>query len=83
MKTRFKFIVSLLLLPALIFANEGKFNGKYTKEKTIKKEYNVNANAGLKVTNSYGNIDIVTWNENRTVIEVLIKTNGNDEANSN
>ncbi|PKA84294.1 hypothetical protein ATE92_2475 [Ulvibacter sp. MAR_2010_11] len=79
MKSQFKKAVFLLLIPAIVFANPDKFKGKYTKEKTLKKEYSVNANAGLKVDNSYGNIYITTWNENRTVIEVHITTNGDDE----
>ena len=79
MRTQSKFIFILLLIPTLLFGTNGEFDGKYTKEKKINKEYNVNADAGLKVTNSYGNIDIVSWDENRTVIEVVIITNGNDE----
>jgi Holliday junction resolvase-like predicted endonuclease len=79
MRTQSKLILFLLFIPTLLFATNGTFEGKYTKEKKINKEYNVNADAGLKVSNSFGNIDIVTWNENRTVIEVHIKTNGNDE----
>jgi hypothetical protein len=67
------------MLPALLLANNPRFKGKYTKTKTLQKEFTVNANAGLKVDNSYGNIDIVTWSENRTVLEVVITTNGNDE----
>jgi hypothetical protein len=62
----------------MVTAND-KFKGKYTKTKTLNKEYTVNANAGLRVINSYGNIDITTWNENRTVIEVTITTNGDNE----
>ncbi len=81
MRTQSKFIYFLLLIPTMLFATHGTFDGKYTKEKKINKEYNVNADAGLKVINSYGNIDIVTWNENRTVIEVVIRTNGNNEEN--
>ncbi|WP_222937433.1 hypothetical protein [Cytophaga sp. FL35] len=69
----------LLLLPFLGLTHNGKFKGKYTKEKTIKKEFNVNADALLKVNNSYGNLNLVSWNENRMVIEVHIKTNGNNE----
>ena len=73
-------IIKALLIPTLaVAAEKRKFNGKYSKEKTLKKEYSVNATAGLMVDNSYGNIDIVTWTENRIVIEVLIRTNGNDE----
>jgi len=56
-----------------------KPKGKYTKEKTIKMEFNVNADALLKVDNSYGNLNITSWNENRILIEVHIKTNGNNE----
>lgn len=80
MKQHYNTLILLLCLPALVFANDGKFKGKYTKEKTIKKEFTVNKDAGLTVMNSYGNIDIVTWNESRTVIEVTIRTNGNDES---
>lgn len=79
MKLQFKHLIILFLLPAIVLANDCKFNGKYTKEKTVKKEYKVKSGAMLKVDNSYGNIDIVTWNENRTVIEVHIKTNSDDE----
>jgi hypothetical protein len=81
MKQLFNICLLALLIPALVSANiDPRFNGKYTKEKTLKKEYTVNAEAGLTVDNSYGNIDIVTWNENRIVIEVHIRTNGNDES---
>ncbi|MBW2937941.1 hypothetical protein KXJ69_07480 [Aureisphaera sp. CAU 1614] len=80
MKQLFNICLLVLLVPALVSANiDPKFNGKYTKEKKLKKEFAVNAEAGLTVDNSYGNIDIVTWNENRIVIEVHIRTNGNDE----
>ncbi len=54
-------------------------DGKHTKEKKLRKEFNVSANSELNIDNSYGNVDITTWNENRVVIEVIIKTNGNDE----
>ena len=79
MKLQFKHLIVLFLLPAFVLANDCKFSGKYTKEKTVKKEYTVNSDAMLKVDNSYGNVDIVTWNENRTVIEVHIKTNSDNE----
>jgi hypothetical protein len=59
--------------------NTGKEKGKYTKEKTIKKEFSVNSDALLKIDNSYGNLNLTSWNEDRVVIEVHIKTNGNNE----
>ena len=41
-------------------ANE-KFKGKYTKTKTLNKEYSVNRNAALQVSNSYGNIEVTRY----------------------
>lgn len=79
MKTIYsKFLLLLLLIPFL-GAAANDFDGRYTKEKKINKKFNVSANALLKVNNSYGNVDISTWDQNRIEIEVSIKTNGNDE----
>ncbi|MBT8295404.1 MAG: DUF4097 domain-containing protein [Gramella sp.] len=58
--------------------NKTAFSGKHTKEKKIRKEFKVSPDSNLKINNSYGNVDITTWEENRVVIEVTIKTNGND-----
>ncbi len=79
MKTQFKAVLLLFLFPALLFANNSKPNAKQTKEKTIHKEFSVNSDAKLKVSNSFGNVDIVTWNENRIVIDIVITVNGNSE----
>jgi len=73
------FVLAFIPLMAIANVDKEKLNGRYTKEKTIKKDYNVNADALFKVKNSYGNVNITSWNENRVVIEVHIKTNGNDE----
>ncbi|WP_299549557.1 hypothetical protein [Seonamhaeicola sp.] len=75
---QFKTLLILLMLPLFAVATV-KHEGKYTKKKTINKEYSVNKNATLKVDNSYGNIDVVTWNEDRIVFEITITTSGNDE----
>lgn len=79
-----KTLITHLFLLLLAVAHTGAAcyedpQGKYTKEKRIKKEYQVNTDAKLLIDNSYGNINMVSWNENRIVIEVLVKTNGNDE----
>lgn len=78
----FKYIyLVLVLVPFTITANYGNggLKGKYTKEKTIKKEFNVNADALLKVKNSYGNLNLTSWDQDMVMIEVHIKTNGNNE----
>ncbi|UMB54880.1 hypothetical protein MKD41_05255 [Lutibacter sp. A64] len=77
MKTMYKIMFLLFFIPLTIFATEKK--GKYTKSKILKKEYSVNKNATLNITNKYGNISIATWNENRIAIKVTITTNGYDE----
>lgn len=79
MKTPYNITLLFVLAIQIMFANERDFNGRYTKEKTIKKEFSVSADALLSIDNSYGNLNLTTWNENRTVIEVHIKTNGNNE----
>ena len=66
-----------MLLSQLTYAESG-WNGRHTKEKIIKKEYTVNKEALLKINNSYGNINIITYSGNTISIEVKIKTNGND-----
>lgn len=76
----FKYVfIALAAFPLVLGANTGKMGGRYTKEKTIKKEFDVNGDALFKVRNSYGNLNITSWNENRVVVEVHIKTNGNNE----
>ncbi|MEM5566201.1 hypothetical protein WNY78_13860 [Psychroserpens sp. AS72] len=75
----YKLLFAFILVPTLVFATtHEKFNGKHTKEKTIKKEFNVSANATLKVDNSYGNINITTYEGSTITFEVRIKTNGDD-----
>lgn len=67
------------MIPLASTASDGKMNGRYTKEKTIKKEFNVKPDALLKISNSYGNLTLTSWNEDRVLIEVHIKTSGNNE----
>ena len=76
----YRITLAFMLMPMFIIAtNPTNGKGKHTKEKVIKKEFSVNSNATLEIDNSYGNLDIVTWDENRIVFEVTITTNGNNE----
>ena len=83
MKAIYFNILILLAFPALVMASpndhDKNWKGKYTKEKKINKEYDVSKDALLKIQNDYGNLELTTWNENKIVIEVIIKTNGDDE----
>ncbi|MCF4102814.1 hypothetical protein L1I30_14140 [Gillisia sp. M10.2A] len=80
--TLYNLLFLIVLSPALLFSNNvdpKSLNGKYTKEKKISKQFTVDANTLMKISNSYGNIDVSTWDQNTIKIEVFIKTNGNDE----
>ncbi len=81
MKAQLYNIWFLLLFPTLLmsYTNSGELTGKHTKEKTIQKEFKVNKDAILEIDNDYGNLDITSWNEDRIVIDVVIKVSGNDE----
>lgn len=80
MKTQllFKAAFLLFIIPSIVLSNDN-LKGKYNKEKTIKKEFTVNNNALLKIDNSFGNLDIVTYTGNKISIEVIIKVSGNNE----
>jgi len=84
MKTiSYKMLFLIALIPSMIFCSNNPdpsgVNGKHSKEKKVTKEFKVAADDLLKIENSYGNIDISTWDQNTVRIEVFIKTNGDDE----
>lgn len=76
MKKQFKIFIIFFLIPFLGFSNDD-FN--HTKQKTINKAYVVNSDAGIDINNSYGNIFVTTWNEDKIEINVLIKVSGDSE----
>ncbi|MFB9052253.1 hypothetical protein ACFFVB_04105 [Formosa undariae] len=76
-KQPYKITFLLLLIPFIALANN-PIKERHTEERVIKKEFSVNSNATLSIDNSYGNLDIITWKENRIVFEITITTNGRD-----
>ena len=79
MKTIYYNIFFTFLIPFFCLANNGDLNGKYTKEKSLKKEFSVNSDALLKISNDYGNLDITSWDQDKIVMEIIIKVSGDDE----
>ena len=53
LKIQFKLALLLLLMPFIALANTNLETTKTSKEKTIKKSFNVSSNATLKVDNSF------------------------------
>tara|TARA_R110002050_G_scaffold9778_4_gene34446 strand:+ start:3376 stop:4464 length:1089 start_codon:yes stop_codon:yes gene_type:complete len=78
LKIQYRIAFLLLLLPSIVLANTGEDLIKSSKERSIKKTFNVSSNATLKVDNSFGNVDVITWEENRIDFDILIKVTGNN-----
>lgn len=70
----------LMVFPLYASANDEDTKWDYEKSKTIKKEFDVNADALLSIKNKYGNVDVISWDQNRIEIEVKITVSGNDES---
>lgn len=79
MRKQFNTLIILFLLPVLMLANEID-TGKYSKQKTIRKAYIVNADAGIDINNSYGNVTVTTWDEEKIELDILIKVSGDKES---
>jgi len=79
MKNIFKIAYLFLIIPTMLVANNGMV-GKHTKTKTIKKEFDVSANATVDLDNKYGSIDIHTWNQNKVTLEIIITTKSSNES---
>lgn len=80
LKIHYKLLSILLLLPTLLFAEVTECNDAITsRERVIQQSYSVTNNATLKVNNRFGNVDIITWEENTIEFDILIKVSGNDE----
>lgn len=77
-KIQFKIALLILLMPFIALANTGKEVIKTTKERNIKKTFNVTANSTLKINNSYGNLEIITWDQNKIDFDITIKVTGSN-----
>jgi len=78
MKALHKILILFLVIPAISLAHEIEL-GKYSKQKSIKKAYIVNPDAGIDIQNSYGNVYVTTWNEDKIELDILIKVSGDRE----
>lgn len=76
MKFIYKLTLIVFLIPLVSFANDNA--KKHEKTRTIKKDFSVNADAIVRLNNRYGNLNIMTWDQNRVEIEVKITVKGND-----
>ena len=78
-KIHFRIAILLLLMPFITLANTNAEIAKTTKERNIKKSFNVSSNATLKISNSYGNLEVITWDQNKIDFDITIRVTGNNE----
>ena len=78
MKKLFNSSLYLFLFPIFIYGNTVDL-GKFTKQKEIRKAYIVNLDAGLSIKNSYGNVYVTTWDEDKIELNILIKVSSDNE----
>ncbi|RNC87147.1 MAG: hypothetical protein ED556_06915 [Winogradskyella sp.] len=80
LKIQYKLLSILLLIPVLTFGNDMTFKDDVsTRERVIQKTYKVDKDATLKINNKFGNVDIITWDNNTIEFDILIRVSGNDE----
>jgi hypothetical protein len=77
-------LLFLLLLQASLFAqnqNTNDNNKKYefVKNKSINKSYTVSSSEKLTIQNSFGAVEIHSWNKSEIKVEVSIETSSNKE----
>lgn len=75
MKTLYNLIT--LLLPIFSFCSG--LEADFVKEKAINKTYTTTSTAKVEIDNSYGNINVYLWNEDKIAIQIIIKVSGTNE----
>lgn len=76
MKKHYKILILFILIPFIGFSND---DNAISKQKNIKKTYIVNSNAGIDISNKYGNITVSTWDEDKIDLDITIKVSGANE----
>lgn len=79
MKSLYKIIVILFLVPVIANANDLK--KRHEKSRKVNKEFTITKNGKVNINNKYGDVKITTWNSNKVEIEVTITVKGDDLDN--
>lgn len=78
MKLAYNLLFSLLLLLITGVSAHGAARQEFTK--AIKREFDITANGTTSISNTYGKVDIKTWNRNQVKIDVTIVVNASSES---
>jgi len=85
----FSLALPLFLLQQNVFAqndndnkNDNQKKYEFVKTKSVNKSYNVSSSDKLKIDNSFGNVEIHTWNKNEIKVDISIEVSSNIEASA-
>ncbi|MGB4845384.1 MAG: hypothetical protein WBP16_13035 [Ferruginibacter sp.] len=84
----FKILLPLLLLvQTSLFAqndndndNKNKKKYEFVKTKVVNKSYNVSSSDKLNIKNSFGSVEVKTWNRNEIKVDIAIEVSANTDA---
>lgn len=84
----FKILLPLLLLVhTSLFAqndndndNKNKKKYEFVKTRAVNKSYNVSSSDKLNIKNSFGSVEVKTWNRNEIKVDVAIEVSANTDA---
>ena len=88
---QFKILLPLLMLiQANVFAqddkndnennNDNKKKYEFVKKKSVNKSYNVSSSDKLNIQNSFGSVEVKTWDRNEIKVDVEIEVSANTDA---
>ncbi len=60
--------------------NENKKKYEFVKKKSVNRSYNVSASDKLNIQNSFGSVDVRTWDRNEIKVDVDVEVSANTEA---
>ena len=69
-----------LLLPIALWGHTSTLFFTEKVERKVHKEFIVDADAELQIRNSFGNVNVVSWEENKVIIDVTITVKGRNKA---
>lgn len=77
----------LLLVHTSLFAqndndndNKNKKKYEFVKTRAVNKSYNVSSSDKLNIKNSFGSVEVKTWNRNEIKVDVAIEVSANTDA---
>lgn len=77
-RSGYKTVLGLLIVQTLLLISANSFGDEVSKQ--FKREFNTEGKESLTIDNKFGDVTIVTWNQNKVSIEVLVTIDHPDQT---